>query len=135
MFIAARATRSAKLRRSGMDWLSLGHGRRSGAGIPIHAAPYGAWAGVANVNYLRSTVRAGNLGGEAVTCFPLGTYAQIEGSSVFSAEPPMPLGQPLRSKVRIFKIMWGKASPAARARLHSLAVTSPEPPRSTSYRR
>jgi hypothetical protein len=40
MFIAIRAARSAKLRRSGMYSLSLGHYRRSvGAKIPIHAAP------------------------------------------------------------------------------------------------
>ena len=40
MFIATRAARSAKLRRSGMYSLSLGHRRRSvGAKIPIHAAP------------------------------------------------------------------------------------------------
>ena len=40
MFIATRAVRSAKLRRSGMYSRSLGHCRRSvGANIPIHAAP------------------------------------------------------------------------------------------------
>ena len=40
MSIATRAARSAKLRRSGMYSLSLGHCRRSvGAKIPIHAAP------------------------------------------------------------------------------------------------
>ena len=40
MFIATRAARSAKLRRSGMYSRSLGHCRRSvGAKIPIHAAP------------------------------------------------------------------------------------------------
>ena len=40
MFIATRAVRSAKLRRSGMYSRSLGHCRRSvGAKIPIHAAP------------------------------------------------------------------------------------------------
>ena len=40
MFIATRAARCAKLRRSGMAGRSLGHGRRSvGARIPIHAAP------------------------------------------------------------------------------------------------
>jgi len=40
MFIATRAARSAKLRRSGRYSLSLGHCRRSvGATISIHAAP------------------------------------------------------------------------------------------------
>ena len=40
IFIATRAARCAKLRRSSMAGRSLGHGRRSvGARIPIHAAP------------------------------------------------------------------------------------------------
>jgi hypothetical protein len=40
MFIVTRATRSAKLHRSGMDLCSPGHGRGSlGARILDHAAP------------------------------------------------------------------------------------------------
>jgi hypothetical protein len=62
---------------------------------------------------------------EAVTCFPLVAYAEMEGSSLFSVEPPMPLGIPLRMKTGIFGVMGGKASPTARSHLRSPTGDSP----------